>query len=120
MQDKERYDELCKPAFAEIRSDLDLLKKHLIVGNGKPSLLTRVEMLEVRPKSSPDGRTVRIGKLVELRGYGLNDVVRAAVLLGILWLLYLNITERLARNGIAGDLKRSIQAAAVATKAGNP
>ena len=138
MDDKERWDELCKPAFEKLRKDMDAvkalhpavktisedvaaLKKHLITGNGTPSLLARVGTLEGASKHAPaDGRSVKVGKLIELRGYGLNDVTRAAILLGIAWLLYLNISERMARNGIAIDLRKTRQTTAVVAGATTP
>ncbi len=89
MTEDERWKEVCSPALSRIRDDLDLLKKHLIIGNGKPSLLNRVDALEkAEAKPAKDNRVFSIGKLVVLRGYGANDVARIVVVLGVLWLVF--------------------------------
>ncbi len=69
-----------------------LLTKHLVIGNGKPSLLNRVDVLErciEKVQSAPkDNRSLSIGKLIVLKGYGANDVVRIVIVLGVLWLVF--------------------------------
>ena len=92
MNESERYTEICKPQFESINENLALLTKHLVIGNGKPSLLNRVDALEKcaeKGQSVPkDNRSLSIGKLIVLKGYGANDVVRIVIVLGVLWLVF--------------------------------
>jgi hypothetical protein len=99
MNEDERYHEICKPALDGIRGDLDLLKKHLILGNGKPSLLNRVDALErgadkATGAAAKEARSFAIGKLIVLKGYGPNDVIRIVIVLGVLWLVFSPMVER--------------------------
>lgn len=94
-----RYTDICKPQFegldkrcTAMDGKLDVLTKHLIIGNGKPSLLNRVDTLErciekgvAAPK---DTRSLSIGKLIVLKGYGANDVIRIVIVVGVLWLVF--------------------------------
>jgi hypothetical protein len=78
--------------FEGIRSDLDLLTKHLVIGNGKPSLLNRVDALESSAakasKADPkEARVFKIGNIITIRGYHANDVLRIVVVIGVLWLV---------------------------------
>lgn len=88
MTDSERFDMVCSPALKRIEGKLDSLHHTVAVSNGKPSVLARLDAIE---RSTPlatgakPARMLKIGPL-ELNGYGLNDIVRAAVVFGVLWI----------------------------------
>ena len=95
MSDNERYELICKPTLQAIKEGQDDLKElfedlhHTIaVSNGKPSLLSRVDALEKTAAVPPEAKPARMLKIgpVELNGYGLNDIVRAAVVVMVLWI----------------------------------
>lgn len=91
MDESERYTEICKPQFETINDKLELLTKHLVIGNGKPSLLNRVDTLEKcaeKGAAPKDSRSLSIGKLIVLKGYGANDVARIVVVICVLWLVF--------------------------------
>jgi hypothetical protein len=92
VNESERYTEICKPQFEEINKNLALLTKHLVIGNGKPSILNRVDALEKcaekRSEQPKDNRSLAIGKLIVLKGYGSNDVIRIVIVVGVLWLVF--------------------------------
>lgn len=46
INDSEMYSLVCKRRFDELDEKLDMLLKTLVVGNGQPSLVVRVDRLE--------------------------------------------------------------------------
>jgi hypothetical protein len=87
MNDDERFNLICSPSLKRIEEKLDSLHHTVAVSNGKPSVLARLDVLEKTPPATEakPARMLKIGPL-ELNGYGLNDIVRAAVVVGVLWI----------------------------------
>ena len=50
-----------KDDMDNIKSDVELLKKKLIIGNGEPSLLTRHALLEQRVDASASNKKLYVG-----------------------------------------------------------
>jgi hypothetical protein len=96
---EDRFQNSCNPAFIQINGKLDQLLKTVCIGNGTPSLLSRVSVLETRAELSTDGKkdskrracggkTVRLfGGAVELDGYNLSDVMKAGLAVGMIYVL---------------------------------
>jgi hypothetical protein len=104
MTDNERYELICKPTLQAIKEGQDDLKElfedlhHTIaVSNGKPSLLSRVDNLEKAAAAQPEPKPTRSVKFgpIELTGYGLNDISRAAVVVCVLWLVFKPVVQPL-------------------------
>ncbi len=87
MTDDERFNLICSPSLKRIEEKIDSLHHTVAVSNGKPSVLARLDVLE---KTTPiteakPARMLKIGPF-ELNGYGLNDIVRATVVVMVLWI----------------------------------
>lgn len=46
MKDEEQYEKICSPEFKKINDKLDDMHRMLFVGNGSPSLKSRIETNE--------------------------------------------------------------------------
>ncbi len=115
MSEGERWALVCEPTLKRIEGKVDKLTETVITGNGKPSLVTRMENVErgiSDAKTGQRSRSVKIGPL-ELNGYAISDVLKVGIFCALVWGAWLIVTDRQERldtlkeirqNRHAGDL----------------
>lgn len=115
MTDAERFDLICSPALKRIEDKIDGLHHTVAVSNGKPSVLARLDVLEKASTAAPSpapvapARVLKLGPL-ELTGYGLNDITRAVIVLGIIWLAVTNYIGQAKTQALIDAMKAAAQA----------
>ena len=117
MTENERWAEVCKPALDRIDRNVSRLVEVVITGNGKPPLTQRVDALEhSAPADSNKGsrrKSVKVGP-VEINGYQMSDIIKAAVLVALLACVWLFVTDRRERLETLAQIKAGAPATAKA------
>jgi hypothetical protein len=108
MNEAERWQEVCKPRLERIDSGVQKLVEVVITGNGKPGLVARVDALERAADGSGTRRkSVKVGP-VEINGYMMSDVIKAAVLVALLASAWLLVADRRERAEVLAKVKAAV------------
>ena len=113
VDENERWTMVCEPTLKRIESAVDKLTVAVVIGNGKPSLLARVDGLEKTAaeavvNTGTRSRSLELGPL-KINGYMASDLVKIVlvIMFGVsLWFMF---TDRAERKELALRLEKRVQ-----------
>ena len=107
MDENERWTMVCEPTLKRIEDGVNKLNIVVISGNGKPSLVSRMETIEREAETGKAGqrsRSVELGPL-KLNGYAMSDVLKVAILCALVWGAWLIISDKQERMEVLKEIR---------------
>ena len=108
MNEGERWTMVCEPTLKRIEDGVNKLNIVVISGNGKPSLVSRMESIERDAENAKKGqrsRSIKAGPF-ELNGYAMSDVLKVAILCALVWGAWMIVTDRQERMEVLNRIEK--------------
>lgn len=108
MDENERWQMVCEPSLKRIEEAVKDLHTVVIRGNGKPSLLARMEHMERTIESKQSGqrsRSVELGP-IKLNGYAMSDVIKVCILVALIYAIWGLTSDQRERQNLLQRLER--------------